>query len=74
MVRRDADMIVPKDFPELCMLSWNRDPSRPIEREEAFQLYERNWRHVDADHLHAAEAKLIEELTEEFGRGHRLLA
>jgi len=63
-------MIVPKDFPELGMLAWNRDPARPISRNEAFELYERNWRHVDIEHLTAVEAALIRRLAEEFGRGH----
>jgi hypothetical protein len=74
MARMDADLIVPKDFPELGMLAWNRDPARPIPRDEALALYERNWRHVDAEHLTAAEAELIEELAEEFGHGHLLVA
>ncbi|MCR6634982.1 hypothetical protein [Devosia sp.] len=74
MDRHHADMIVPKDFPELGMLAWNRDAARPIDREEAFELYERNWRHVDAEHLTVEEAELIEDLTEEFGHGHRMFA
>ena len=69
-----AALIVPKDFPELGMLVWNRDNARPIEREEAFELYERNWRHVDAEHLTPAEARLIEALAQEFGQGHLLVA
>ena len=67
-------MIVPKDFPELGLLAWNRDASRPIERQEAFELYNRNWRHVDAEHLTPREAALIDELTREFGRGLRMSA
>lgn len=73
MAKRDVNMIVPTDFPELGLLAWNRDPTRPIGRREAFELYERNWRHVDAEHLTVAEARLIDELTQEFGRGHRLV-
>ena len=74
MAKHHAALIVPKDFPELGMLVWNRDNARPIEREEAFELYERNWRHVDAEHLTPAEAQLIEALTQEFGQGHLLVA
>jgi hypothetical protein len=65
-----SGLIVPADYPELKLLVWNRDPARPIEAEEAFQLYERNWRHVDAERLTSKEAELIEMLTTEFGRGH----
>jgi hypothetical protein len=74
MAKHHAELIVPKDFPELGMLVWNRDAARPIDREEAFELYERNWRHVDADHLTTEEANLIEDLTQEFGHGYRVFA
>jgi len=74
MAKHHAALIVPKDFPELGMLVWNRDAARPIDRKEAFELYERNWRHVDAENLTPAEAQLIEALTEEFGHGHLLVA
>lgn len=56
--------IVPADFPELKLLVWNRDAARPIPAEEAFELYERNWRFVDAEHLTTREAELIRELTQ----------
>lgn len=65
-------LIVPRDFPELKMLVWNRDDARPIPREDALALYERNWRHVDAEHLTEREAKLIDELVNEFGHGMML--
>lgn len=62
-------MIVPADYPELKTLVWNRDPARPIPAEEAFAIYERNWRFVNAEHLTEREAKLIRELTDTFGKG-----
>jgi hypothetical protein len=64
-----AEMIVPADFPELRTLVWNRDPTRPIAGEEALQIYERNWRFVDASHLTESEAALIERLKRQFGNG-----
>ena len=64
--------IVPADYPELRLLAWNRDITRPILREEAFALYERNWRFVDAAHLTAAETQLIQSLERQFGAGGRL--
>ena len=71
---RDAEdaHIVPAMFPELAKLVWNRDVARPIAREEAFALYERNWRHVDTEQLSDAEAELVRELSMEFGQGHLL--
>ncbi|GAA2884382.1 hypothetical protein GGQ99_005123 [Aminobacter niigataensis] len=65
--------IVPKDFPELKMLMWNRDCARPMPADEVFALYERNWRFVDRARLTAEETLLIAELTEEFGHGHMLV-
>src|SRR3546814_19120494 len=45
--RMDVDLkITPQDFPELRLLVWNRDPASPIAAEDAFRIYERNWRHV----------------------------
>ena len=61
--------IVPAEFPELAMLVWNRDPARPISAADAFALYERNWRHVDKEHMTPAEADLVRELADAFGHG-----
>jgi hypothetical protein len=66
--------IVPAEFPELALLVWNRDPTRPIPAEEAFALYERNWRHVDREHMTPAEADLVRELANAFGYGRILTA
>jgi hypothetical protein len=66
-------MVIPQEFPELRLLVWNRDAAHPIPRAEAFEIYERQWRHVDADRLTAAGAALIRGLAEEFGRGHLLV-
>ena len=72
LVRNAHKAVVPAEFPELAMLAWNRNPERPIPGEEALALYERNWRHVDKDHLTLREAELIHELAEEFGNGYLL--
>jgi hypothetical protein len=61
--------VVPAEFPELKALVWNRDVARPITAEEAFQLYERNWRHVNAGELTVDEARLIRRLTDQCGNG-----
>lgn len=60
-------MIIPADYEALRLLCWNRDPTRPVEREEAWALYKRNWRLVWQDTLDAAEVALIESLQAEFG-------
>ena len=66
--------IIPAEFPELNALVWNRNPARPIAANEVFELYERNWRFVDKDHLTEREQRLIEELTDEYGQGCMLTA
>ncbi len=61
--------VVPAAFPELAKLVWNRDATHPIPCEEALQLYERNWRFVDVDHLGEPERLFIRELAETYGHG-----
>ncbi|AZO24829.1 hypothetical protein EJ070_31965 [Mesorhizobium sp. M1E.F.Ca.ET.045.02.1.1] len=61
--------IVPAEFPQLQVLAWSRDASRPIPAEEAFALYERNWRFVDQKSLTARENLLIRKLADKFGHG-----
>lgn len=67
----DAQKIIPAAFPELKRLAWNRDSARPIDLEDAFSLYDRNWRFIDTDHLTAREAALIDRLERAFGGGFR---
>lgn len=55
-------------YPQLALLAWNR-VVREITSEEAFALYERNWRFVDVDALTPIEAALIERLARTYGHG-----
>jgi hypothetical protein len=61
--------IVPAKFPQLQALAWNRDTARPIPAEEAFALYERNWRFVDQERLTVREKLLVRKLADKFGHG-----
>ncbi len=65
--------LVPADYPELKLLAWNRDPARPIAAEDAFALYERNWRFVDRERMSDREKALLDGLVQRFGKG-KLLA
>lgn len=56
------------DYPQLRDLAWNRVDEH-IPAREAFQLYERNWRFVDAERLEPHERALLERLKSEFGGG-----
>lgn len=61
-------MIRIKDYPQLKLISWNRHTDF-IDDDEAFALYESNWRFVDQNNLADDELKLINHLTVEYGHG-----
>ncbi|MDR3532457.1 MAG: hypothetical protein P4L90_18130 [Rhodopila sp.] len=67
-----TDTVIPGHYTQLARLAWNRDPSRAISGEEAFGLYEANWRHVEVASLSPGERDLIEALAARFGSGHLL--
>ncbi|MGQ0525103.1 MAG: hypothetical protein ACT4P8_15765 [Betaproteobacteria bacterium] len=57
-----------RKFPNLQLLAWNRvDPF--ITERDAFGLYERNWKFVDTKNMTDGERRLIQRLTEKWGRG-----
>lgn len=58
-----------RDFPQLNQLAWQLHGVDEISPSAAFELYERNERHLDRAALSAAEAALIESLSREFGGG-----
>lgn len=64
----DAAVIRLDEYPALADLAWNR-ADRLIPAREAFNLYERNWRHVDAAKLTAPEQALIQRLAGRYGGG-----
>jgi hypothetical protein len=64
----DRTVIRLHDYAQLADLAWSRKQEF-ISAEEAFQLYERNWRFVDASSLSVAERELIERLKTQFGGG-----
>ena len=61
--------VVPREYPELGLLAWNRDVARAIPAEEAFRLYERNWRHVHKEGMTYKERGLVADLVQQFGHG-----
>lgn len=64
----DDELIEIAAYENLKGLCWNRR-ERYIAAEEAFRLYERNWRFVDARRMKPAERALIERLAARFGNG-----
>jgi hypothetical protein len=55
-------------YENLSALCWNRR-DRYLGAEEAFRLYERNWRLVDARRMKPAERALIANLAARYGNG-----
>ena len=62
------DLLRIKDYPQLALLAWNRVTSE-ITGEDAFALYEHNWRFVDLMSLNLNEAALIDRLKMQYGKG-----
>jgi hypothetical protein len=64
----DDELIEIAAYENLVALAWNRR-DRYMSAEEAFRLYERNWRLVDTRNMQPAERALIERLAARFGNG-----
>lgn len=61
------------EYPQLRLLAWNLTEDAVLTPEQAFSLYERNWRHIDQSALCGAERRLIEDLIKTVGNGHLLV-
>jgi transcriptional regulator with XRE-family HTH domain len=62
-----------RDFPQLKQLAWQLQGVDEVTPQEALDLYERNWRHLDRTALSEAEAALIDALSRELGGGRLLV-
>lgn len=59
------------DYPQLARLAWQVQGAEILTPQEAWDIYERNWRHVDAGALMAHERDLIDALRLVFGGAAR---
>ncbi|EAZ97291.1 hypothetical protein [Marinobacter sp. ELB17] len=66
---RGTFLVIPSDYSELRLICWHRNPDAAISEEDAFGLYEANWRYVSQERLTAAEGALIERLKNRYGNG-----
>ena len=64
----DNALIEIASYENLKALCWNRR-DRYLGAEEAFRLYERNWRFVDERRMKPAERALVERLAGRYGNG-----
>lgn len=62
-----------RDYPELKKLAWQLHGVDQLAPEQALQLYERNWRHLDTAALTQREADLIDALSRQLGGGRLLV-
>jgi hypothetical protein len=68
-MRTATDTFIIGDYPELRMIAWNRQPTDAITGEEAFALYEANWRFVDQNRMLPHECAVVARLKREYGKG-----
>ena len=61
------------DFPQLRKLAWQLEGVEALTPHEALDLYERNWRHVDAASLSKQERALVDQLSRALGSGRLLV-
>lgn len=61
------------DYPALQQLAWQMPGVTELTPAQALDLYERNWRHLDREHLTRAERRLIQALVDELGGGRLLV-
>lgn len=61
------------DYPQLQGLAWQLHGVTELTPQEALDLYERNWRHVDQRGLSAQERMLVKMLATELGGGRLLV-
>lgn len=66
---KQVPRLVLKDYPQLQMIAWSRDPESTIGEDDALALYERNWGYVDTRALTDRERALIDRLVKEYGNG-----
>jgi hypothetical protein len=64
----DHEMLDINHYDNLKLLAWNRRKMM-MTREEAWDLYESNWRFVDLADMATDERQLFEQLKQEFGQG-----
>ncbi|RYY80184.1 MAG: hypothetical protein EOO69_03550 [Moraxellaceae bacterium] len=64
-----ANTVDLKDYPQLRLIAWHCQGCDFLMEEEAFALYERNWRYIDEKTLKSNERQLIIRLSNKFGHG-----
>jgi len=61
------------DYAQLQRLAWHLPGREELSPEEAFEVYEANWRHLERNKLSERERTLIDALARQFGGGRLLV-
>lgn len=61
------------DYPTLKQLAWQLKGAQTLTPQEALDLYERNWRHIDFKAMNARELDFLEALLSAHGRRRSLV-
>ncbi len=61
------------ELPQLRRLAWQLNPATELGPKQALDLYERNWRHVDALAMTPKERALLDRLVRDVGGGRLLV-
>ena len=56
-------------YPQLAQLAWHLKGASHITAQDALNLYERNWRHVEQDAMDPQERELLQRLVATWGGG-----
>jgi hypothetical protein len=61
------------EYPQLRRLAWQLDGATELTPEQALNLYERNWRHVERAAMGPDERALVQALVARLGGGRPLV-
>ncbi|MQY28874.1 helix-turn-helix domain-containing protein [Nocardia aurantia] len=64
-----AEPIRLADYPQLRRIAWQLGEFTEVTPQEALNLYERNWRHVDRSAMQAHERDFVQHLVDTWGGG-----
>lgn len=66
-----SEVITLANYPQLKSLAWHVQGAESITPQQAWDIYVRNWRHIDETKITADEQQLIEQLRAKFEPGSK---
>ena len=62
--------IIPKQYPQLALLCWDRELLEPISEHEALELYQARWDYIDENDFSDEEKIFLKKLMNQFNNGN----